>query len=154
MTPSVRTSAEQCVGVPIAGSVTGMGLVIVQPDGMDRPETYSHVVVATGGRMVFVAGQMSDDADGNLVHAGDLAAQAQQVFGNLGRALAAAGARPDQVARIGIYVVGHRAEYLPIIEAARLELFGEHKPTDTLLGVETLAAPGYLIEVDAFAVVD
>jgi enamine deaminase RidA (YjgF/YER057c/UK114 family) len=66
----------------------------------------------------------------------------------------AAGARPDQVARIGIYVVGHRAEYLPIIEAARRELFGDHKPTDSVLGVETLAAPGYLIEVDAFAVVD
>jgi enamine deaminase RidA (YjgF/YER057c/UK114 family) len=131
-----------------------MSLEIVQPDGLDGPETYSHVVVASGGRLVFVAGQMSDDADGNLIHANDLAAQARQVFTNLGRALAAAGARPDQVARIGVYVVGHRREYLPIIEAARRELFGNHKPTDTLLGVETLAAPGYLIEVDAFAVID
>jgi enamine deaminase RidA (YjgF/YER057c/UK114 family) len=131
-----------------------MSLEIVQPDGLDRPETYSHVVIGSGSRLVFVAGQMSDDADGNLIHAGDLAAQAGQVFANLGRALAAAGARADQVAKIGIYVVGHRREYLPIIEAARRELFGDHKPADTLLGVETLAAPGYLIEVDAFAVVD
>jgi enamine deaminase RidA (YjgF/YER057c/UK114 family) len=76
------------------------------------------------------------------------------VFANLGRALAAAGARPDQVTKITIYVVGHRREYLPIIEAARLTVFGDHKPTDTLLGVETLAVPGYLIEVDAIAVVD
>jgi enamine deaminase RidA (YjgF/YER057c/UK114 family) len=127
---------------------------IIKPDGLDTPETYSHVIVATGGRLVFIAGQMSDDPDGNLVHPGDLAAQAGQVFANLGRALAAAGARPDQVTKITICVVGHRAEYLPIIEAARTELFGDHKPTDTLLGVQTLAAPGYLIEVDAIAVMD
>ncbi|MFG1793134.1 RidA family protein [Nocardia sp. NPDC049149] len=129
-------------------------LEIIQPEGLDTPKTYSHVVVATGSRMVFVAGQMSDDLDGNLVFAGDLAAQARQVFANLGRALAAAGARPDQVAKITIYVVGHRPEYLTVIEEARIALFGDHKPTDVLLGVETLAAPGYLIEVDAIAVID
>jgi enamine deaminase RidA (YjgF/YER057c/UK114 family) len=131
-----------------------MALEIIQPEGLDSPQTYSHVVVATGGRLVFVAGQMSDDPEGNLVHPGDLAAQARQVFANLGQALAAGGARPEQVAKITIYVVGHRPEYLPVIEAARRTLFGDHKPTDTLLGVQTLAAPGYLIEVDAIAVVD
>ncbi|MFI6318074.1 RidA family protein [Nonomuraea sp. NPDC050556] len=130
-----------------------MALEIVQPDGLDNPETYSHVIFATGARLVFVAGQMSDDPDGNLVHPGDLAQQARQVFANLGRALTAASARPDQVTKITIYVVGHRREFLPVIETARRELFGDHKPTDTLVGVETLAAPGYLIEVDAIAVV-
>jgi enamine deaminase RidA (YjgF/YER057c/UK114 family) len=131
-----------------------MALEVIQPDDLDRPATYSHVIAATGSRMVFVAGQMSDDRAGNLVAPGDLARQARQVFANLGRALAAAGARPEQVAKITIYVVDHRREYLPIIEAARVELFGDHKPTDTLVGVQTLAAPGYLIEVDAIAVVD
>ena len=131
-----------------------MALDIIQPDELDRPQTYSHVVVATGSRLVFVAGQMSDDRAGNLVAPGDLAAQARRVFTNLGHALAAAGARPDQVTKITIYVVDHRREYLPVIEAARVELFGDHKPTDVLLGVQTLAAPGYLIEVDAVAVVD
>jgi enamine deaminase RidA (YjgF/YER057c/UK114 family) len=130
-----------------------MAIEIIQPDGLDTPQTYSHVVIATGSRMVFVAGQMSDNPDGDLVHPGDLAGQAQQVFANLGRALTAAGARPDQVTKITIYVVGHRRDYLPIIERARVDLFGDHKPTDVLLGVETLAAPGYLIEVDAIAVI-
>nr|WP_042191657.1 RidA family protein [Kibdelosporangium sp. MJ126-NF4]CEL20210.1 RidA/YER057c/UK114 superfamily, group 2, YoaB-like protein [Kibdelosporangium sp. MJ126-NF4]CTQ97435.1 RidA/YER057c/UK114 superfamily, group 2, YoaB-like protein [Kibdelosporangium sp. MJ126-NF4] len=130
-----------------------MTIEIVQPDGLDNPETYSHVIVATGSRMVFIAGQMSDDADGNLVHPDALAGQAQQVFANMGRALRAAGARPDQVTKITIYVVGHRREFLPVIEQARVTLFGAHKPTDVLLGVQTLAAPGYLIEVDAIAVV-
>ena len=56
------------------------------------------------------------------------------------------------MARITIYVVGHRAEYLPLISEARIAVFGAHKPADTLLGVETLAEPGYLIEVEAVAV--
>lgn len=76
------------------------------------------------------------------------------MFANLGRALAAAGARPEQVVKITIYVVDHRREYLPIIEAARVALFGEHKPTDALVGIATLSNPDYLIEVDAIAVVD
>lgn len=129
-----------------------MAIEIIQPAGLDTPETYSHVVIATGSRMVFVAGQMSDDPDGELIHSGDLEAQAHQVFANLGRALTAARARPDQVTKITIYVVGHRKEYLPVIERARVGLFGDHRPTDVLVGVETLAAPGYLIEVDAIAV--
>jgi enamine deaminase RidA (YjgF/YER057c/UK114 family) len=83
---------------------------------------------------------------------GQAAAQARQVYANLGRALAAAGTRPDQVARISIYVVDYKPEYLPVIEQARVELFGGHKPADTLLGVARLARPEFLIEVDAIAV--
>ena len=76
------------------------------------------------------------------------------MFGNLGRALAAVGARPEQVCKITIYVVNYkRDEYLPIIEEARIALFGDHKPADVVVGIATLS-PGYLIEVDAIAVID
>jgi enamine deaminase RidA (YjgF/YER057c/UK114 family) len=61
---------------------------------------------------------------------------------------------PGQVAKITIYVVRHRPEHLPVIEAARVTLFGDHKPADTVVGVETLSRPEYLIEVDAIAVID
>lgn len=127
---------------------------MINPDDLHTPQSYTHVVVATGRRMVFVAGQAADDSQGNLVGAGDVAAQARQAFANLGRALAAAGARPDQVTRITIYVVDHRPEYLPLVSAARIAVFGDHRPADTFLGVQTLAEPGYLIEVEAIAVVD
>jgi enamine deaminase RidA (YjgF/YER057c/UK114 family) len=50
--------------------------------------------------------------------------------------------------------VGHRPEHLPVISEARMAVFGDHLPTDMLLGIETLAEPGYLIEVDAIAIVD
>jgi enamine deaminase RidA (YjgF/YER057c/UK114 family) len=96
--------------------------------------------------------QVMEVAQGNLVGPGDLAAQARQVFANLGRAVAAGGARLDQVAKITIFVVQCRPEYLPVIEAARAALFGDHKPADALVGVAALARPGYLIEVDAIAV--
>jgi enamine deaminase RidA (YjgF/YER057c/UK114 family) len=76
------------------------------------------------------------------------------VFANLGRPLAAAGAHPRQAAKITIYVGYHRPEYLPVIEQAWLSLFGDHKPADRIVGVETPARPEYLIEVDAIAVSD
>jgi enamine deaminase RidA (YjgF/YER057c/UK114 family) len=131
-----------------------MALELINPDELPTPESYTQVVVATGTRLVFVAGQVADDAQGNLVGAGHLATQADRAFANVGRCLAAAGARPEHVTRITIYVVGHRPEYLPVISAARIAVFGDHRPADTLLGVATLAEPGYLIEVEAIAVVE
>ena len=130
-----------------------MTLACINPKDLPVPETYTQVVVATGSRLVFDSGQEPEDVHGQLVGRGDLAAQARQVFRNLGRALAAAGARPEQVAKITIYVVDHKREYLPIIEAARVALFGNHKPADVLVGIATLSNPDYLIEVDAIAVV-
>jgi enamine deaminase RidA (YjgF/YER057c/UK114 family) len=131
-----------------------MTLECINPPDLPKPTTYSQVVVARGTKLIFVAGQEPEDLDGKLVGPGDLAAQARQVFANLGRALAAAGARPQDVARITIHVVGYdRDRHLATIEAARVTLFGEHKPADVLMGVASLS-PGYLIEVDAFAVID
>jgi enamine deaminase RidA (YjgF/YER057c/UK114 family) len=131
-----------------------MTLQLINPDDLATPRSYTHVVAATGGRIVFVAGQVAEDARGELVGAGDLAAQARVAFANVGRALAAAGARPEQVAKLTIYVVGHRPELLPAIERARIAVFGDHKPADALLGVQTLAEAGRLIEVEAVAVLD
>ena len=130
-----------------------MALECINPGSLPVPTTYSQVVIATGSKLVFVSGQEPEDINGKLVGPGDLAVQARQVFGNLGRALAAAGARPDQVCRITIHVIDYdRDKCLPVIEAARKNLFGEHKPADVVMGVAALS-PGYLIEVDAFAVI-
>lgn len=131
-----------------------MTLKCINPADLPPQQTYTQVVVATGSKLVFIAGQEPEDVHGNLVGPGDLAAQARQVYANLGRALAAAGAKPEQVARITIHVVDYeRDTCLPIIEAARTALFGTHKPADVVLGVAALS-PGYLIEVDAIAVMD
>jgi enamine deaminase RidA (YjgF/YER057c/UK114 family) len=127
---------------------------LINPDGLPVPASYTHVAIAGGSRLVFIAGQVAEDADDNLVGAGDFAAQARQAFANVGRCLTAARATPEQVARLTIYVVDHRPEYLEQISAARIEVFGGHKPADTIVGVQTLAEPGRMIEVEAVAVLD
>ena len=131
-----------------------MTLEGINPKNLPTPSTYTHVIVATGKRLVFVAGQEPEDEHGNLVGRGDLAVQARQVFANVGRALDAAGALPEDVAKISIFVVRYRPEYLSVIEEGRVALFGDHKPADTIVGVEALSRPEYLIEVEATAVID
>lgn len=126
----------------------------INPEDLPAPRGYSHVIVATGSRLVFIAGQEPEDERGEVVGVGDLGAQARQVFDNLGRALAGAGARPDQVTKINIFVVGYAREQLAEIEGARAALFGDHKPADVLVGVQALSRPEFLIEVDAIAVTD
>ena len=130
-----------------------MTLELINPEDLPTPESYTHVTAATGSRLVFVAGQVADDAQGNLVGPGDLAAQARQAFANVGRR----SPPPEPTGASGqAYDLrrSHRPEYLPDISEARMAVFGNHKPADTLVGVETLAEPGYLIEVEAIAVVD
>jgi len=131
-----------------------MTLELINPEGLPTPETYTHVVVGTGARLAFIAGQEPEDERGEVVGAGDLALQARTVFANLGQALAAAGSETEQVARITIFVVHYRREHLPVIDEARAALFGDHKPADTLVGVEALSKPEFLIEVEAVAVLD
>jgi enamine deaminase RidA (YjgF/YER057c/UK114 family) len=130
-----------------------MALTLINPAGLHQPSTYTHVVVGTGSRMVFVAGQVAENEQGSIVSP-DFAAQAGQAFANLRRALESAGVDVTCTARITIYVVDLTDELLPAIEAARAEVFGEHKPADALVGVAALAHPGCLIEVDAIAIAE
>jgi enamine deaminase RidA (YjgF/YER057c/UK114 family) len=131
-----------------------MALKRINPEDLATPQTYTQVIVATGSRLISVAGQVAEDDRGNVVGPGDLEVQAHRAFDNVGRALAGARARPDQVAKITIFVVDYRHEHLPAVEAARVELFNDYKPVDTLIGVKTLAHPSCLIEIEAIAVVD
>jgi enamine deaminase RidA (YjgF/YER057c/UK114 family) len=130
-----------------------MPLECINPEGITTPETFTHVIIAKGSRMVFIAGQVAEDSAGNLVGAGNMAAQSRQVFANIGRALKAAGARPDQVTKLTIFVANYRREHLAMIEEGRVSLFGNHKPTDTLVGVAALTNADYMLEVDAVAVI-
>ncbi|HXN04976.1 MAG TPA: RidA family protein [Candidatus Acidoferrum sp.] len=131
-----------------------MGLQRLTPTGLFKPAAYTQVVVATGRRMVFLAGQVSIDADGKLVAPGDFAGQVKQVFANLRTALEGAGATPADVTKITIYVVDYKPELRLLLGEARSAVFGATLPASTLVGVQALAEPGYLIEVEAIAVID
>ncbi|HEV7662633.1 MAG TPA: RidA family protein [Chloroflexota bacterium] len=124
----------------------------IQPPELPESPLYSHVVVAPAGRLVFVAGQVSQNARGELVGPGDFSAQATQVFENLSRALAAAGTDLKHLVKITIYVTDARFRD-PLREVNR-RFVPTDKPVSTLLVVAALAQPEYLIEIDAVAALD
>jgi enamine deaminase RidA (YjgF/YER057c/UK114 family) len=125
----------------------------LSPEGLVKPTAYTQVVVATGRRMVFVSGQVSQDAEGKLVAPDDFAGQAKQAYANLRLALKSAGATPADVTKLTTYVVGYRPELRPLLGEARATVFRAGElPASTLVGVQALAEPGYLIEVEAIAV--
>ena len=122
---------------------------------LSTPRGYSHVVSTSGGRTIYVAGQISMDKDGKVVGVGDLRAQTTQVFENVKAALAAAGATLSDVVKQNTYIVNLNAEALPVIREVRGQYFpAENPPASTLVGVTALAFADLLIEVEVIAVVD
>jgi enamine deaminase RidA (YjgF/YER057c/UK114 family) len=127
----------------------------LRPNGLLPNPGYSHVVVATGMRTIYTAGQVPIDEHGNLVGAGDLAAQAEQAMRNVGVALAAARASYADIVKITTYVVNYKPEHRAIIGKARAPFFANGMPpASTLVGVAALAVPEWLVEIEAVAVVD
>ena len=120
-----------------------------------RPYAFTQVVVTEGKRLVHCSGQTACDKDLNFVGVGDLAAQAECALANLGLALAAAGAGPQNVARLRCYVVQYKLDYLEIIGKALGAFFApQAPPANTLIGVQALALPEFMIEIEATAVID
>jgi len=117
------------------------------------PPGYSHVAVALGGTMVFTAGAVPLDADGNLVGEGDPLEQTDRVIGNLLAALEAGGAGPSDVAKTTVYVAGASYETQSSVwQVVRSSPVG--RAPSTLVGVPTLGYRGQLVEVEAIALLD
>jgi enamine deaminase RidA (YjgF/YER057c/UK114 family) len=112
---------------------------------------YSHVAVASGGRLVFTAGAVPLDGDGNLVGPGDPAAQTRQVLDHLSLALREAGATEDDVLKTTVYVVAEDRADLAVVWRVVQES-GVAAATSTLLGVSLLGYEGQLVEIEAVAV--
>ncbi len=127
----------------------------INPQGMVKPGAYTPVVTAQGGRTLYVAGQVSLDEKGELVGRGDLMAQAEQVWRNVGLALKGAGATFDDLVKINVYVVNFKPEYRDMLHQMRLRhVSKDTPPASTLVGVQALARDGFLIEIEAIAVAD
>ena len=101
---------------------------------------------------MFIAGQVSQDADGHVVGAGDFQTQAAQVFDNLSLALACVGASLRQLVKITIYITDPR--FRDSLREINRRYLPSDQPTSTLLVVAGLARPEYLIEIDAVAAVE
>jgi reactive intermediate/imine deaminase len=114
-------------------------------------EPISHYTDAVeAGGFLYVSGMLPVDARGELVGAGDVVRQAEQVLDNVGAVLRAAGVTVADVVRVGVYL-RHMADREPV-NTARRRYFGDARPSSTLVEVSALAHPGALIEIDAVAV--
>ena len=115
--------------------------------GMHKTTGYSHAVKAGG--LLFVAGQVAQDAAGSLVGRGDIEAQAAQVFENLKAVLASARATFDDVVKMTTYTTN--VAYRQKIAEVRARYFKGYFPPNTFVVVASLATPDYLIEIEAVA---
>ncbi len=135
-----------------------MAITLVNPSGLPEIDAYRQVSVATGSKLVFIAGQVAWDADGVTVGEGDLAAQVERCYLNVGTALAAVGASFDDVAKLTVHVVDWTPDKMPLlmegVGRAAAKLGVTATPPATLLGVAALDVPEHLVEVEATAVID
>ncbi|GAB3126356.1 RidA family protein [Streptomyces calidiresistens] len=133
-----------------------MAVTLVNPEGLPTIDVYHQVSIATGTRMVFVAGQVSWDAEGTTVGEGDLTAQVERCYLNVATALAGAGASFDDVVKLNVHVVDWTPDRMPEllegISRARGKLGITATPPATLLGVAALDVPEHLVEVEAVAI--
>jgi 2-iminobutanoate/2-iminopropanoate deaminase len=124
---------------------------LAPPEVFQLPFPYSQGIAAQGKRLIFVAGQIAIDEKGALVGKDDPEAQARQVFKNIKAVLESAGASMDRVVKITM-IVKNAADF-PKIGAVRREVFKEPYPASTTF-VAALLNPDWLVEVEAFAVLD
>lgn len=130
-------------------------LTIVNPAilGDPTPNGYSTaVIVPAGARMAYISGQGGQDETGTL--SPDFAVQVKQAYANLRTALDALGAKPDQVAKLTVFVVDHDMSKLGVLTQNVKEMFGEALPAQTLVPVPKLAVDPMLIEVEAIVVLE
>jgi enamine deaminase RidA (YjgF/YER057c/UK114 family) len=115
---------------------------------------YSHVARMAAGELAFIAGQVAVDGAGTSVGVGDLAAQTNQVFANIGDILKDLGADFEQIVQLTTYLTS--ADSIPAFMSARATLFpklfpGGTYPPNTLLVIDRLVKPEFLVEVAAIA---
>lgn len=113
---------------------------------------YSHV--ARAGELAFIAGQVAIDAEGDPVGVGDLSAQVNQVFENLGLILRDLGTDFESVVQFTTYLTS--ADSIPAFMSARSALFpklfpGGKYPPNTLLVIGRLVKPEFMLEIEAIA---
>ncbi len=133
-----------------------MALTRINPEGLYNSLNFgfSHATLQDGGRTLHLAGQVAWDAACNVVGGSDLALQTRQALANLKAVLAAAGASPADVVRLRTYVVDHSPDKLGPVLAEVAAFYGDTVPApNTFIGVQALALPDFLIEIEAIAAI-
>jgi enamine deaminase RidA (YjgF/YER057c/UK114 family) len=132
-----------------------MSKEFISPKTLMPPVGYSHVAKVGGGTTLYLAGQVSSDAAGKLIGEGDFEAQAEQVFQNLKIAVEAGGGTMADIVKLNIFLVAEvDPSQVPKLRAIRDRYVNvENPPASTLVVVTRLARPGWLLEIEAIAVI-
>jgi len=128
----------------------------INPDALyaSVPMGYSHAVKSDGAVTIHCSGQIAWDKNNTLVGEGDVGQQAQQVLANVKSVLQAAGAQVSDVVSLRTYVVNNNPSLFEPIGKALAEFYGDTMPAaNTWIGVQSLALPEFLIEIEATAVI-
>jgi enamine deaminase RidA (YjgF/YER057c/UK114 family) len=132
--------------------VEAQGIRRTNPPTLSPTTGYTHVVEASGGRTVYISGQVALDSTGALVGAGDVRKQVEQVYENLRRALAAAGATFADVVKVNTYMTD--AANVGVLREVRAKYMRpDQLPASTFVAVSGLARPEWLVEIEVIAVV-
>ncbi|WP_222195547.1 RidA family protein [Modestobacter italicus] len=135
-----------------------MSITLVNPAGLPTTDMYHQVSVATGSRLVFVAGQVAVDAAGEKVGVGDFAAQVEQAYLNASTALAEVGATFADVTKLTLYVVDWTLDKMPAfldgVARAAAKLGVTPAAPGSMIGVSVLFDPDFLVELEVTAVLD
>ena len=129
----------------------------INPPSLFRSQDvgFSQAVAASGSRTLYLSGQTAWDANRQLIGGADLALQATQAFRNIKAIVEAAGGSMSDVVSLRIYIVNYASEKANVVTSALREAFRSHdKPATTWIGVAALADAGFLIEIEATAVLD
>lgn len=122
------------------------------PESLHKPTGYTHVVEVTGGRTLYVSGQIAVDRSGAVVGKDDLKAQTRQVFDNLKAALAGSGATLNHVVKTTVFMTD--VSQIQVFRDVRDSVFTGPLPASTLVQVVRLARPELMIEIEAVAVLE
>ncbi|MGO8016136.1 RidA family protein [Rhizobium leguminosarum] len=145
------------ISVPTAATANehDLRLDIVNPKNLydPSPNGYSTaVIVPRGARLAYISGLGGQDSTGAL--SPDFAVQVKQAYANLRTALDALGAKPDQVAKLTVFVVDHDMSKLEVLTRNVKDMFGEALPAQTLIPVPKLAIDPMLFEVEATVILE
>jgi 2-iminobutanoate/2-iminopropanoate deaminase len=137
--------------LPYAAAAQGTSTRYINPKGLVKPTGYTHLVIAPDGRTVYIAGQVAFDSAGKVVGGADFAAQAEQVFRNLQRALESVGGSMADLVKTTTFITD--IKHVPALRDVRTRYLAKTQPpANTLVVVSSLARAELLIEIEGVAV--
>jgi enamine deaminase RidA (YjgF/YER057c/UK114 family) len=133
-----------------------MEKTIINPPALARPVGFSHGILVTGGRLLFLAGQTGSNGEGQIIAPGNLVAQYEQILRNLQTVVEAAGGKMQDITKLNIFV-RDRDDYLAHrkpLGVVHRSFFGAYYPAMALFEVSRFFQDETLVEIEGLAVID